>query len=1130
LNFDGTAETDGHLTIIGGAGDDILKGGSDGDRFDLSHGGEDTATGGAGNDLFLVGGALDSGDKIDGGFTPGPANNIVRFDGDYSTGLMLGADTLQNIQTLQFSNGFDYKIIADNANFVSGPLVLVTAASLGASHSLNFDGSASDAGFHFIGGAGDDVLTGGTAADVFDLSHGGDDTASGGDLSDRFIMGATFTAADTINGGAGNDIVEISGMGTADTLTLGATTLVSVETLTLDSGFGSYDIVTNDGNVAAGATMLVRGEALSDSEPLTFDGSAETDGHFIIRGGAGDDSLTGGQQSDTFNLTLGGADSVYGEGGDDTASFGAAFDSNDTVDGGTGYNTIVLDGDYTAIDLSGSALTHIQKVIFTAGHSYTGVDLIGDITGGSSDGLTLDALGLQASDHFAIDGGQATRGYSLDFGAGSVSAIGSNLADTFYMATFGSNDQINGGAGNDTLILNGDFSAGLSISSTMLQNVENIILFSGYSYDITLADDGVVTSSLAIDGGSLLSTDTLTFDGTAETGGSFAITGGAGNDAVYISGGTVMAGSTYDGGAGSDTLTLSGDLSTAFTIGAMALTSVETLTLEGSSAVNLTFADGNVQSGNTLTVDASLDTGSSVTIDGSAATDGNFRFVAGPNANSFTGGAGDDEFDYGGTSFFANGSSGNDTVVFTAATSSLALTNSIAENIRTLEFTGGAAYTGVSVTGDLTGNGSTHNGALTIDASAAAQLQIDLTAATSNAYDLTGSSGADTIRFGTNFSASDTIDGGAGSDTVSLSGTYGATTLTATTLVNVETLDLIGYHSYDFITNDATVAAGETLTVVASGASQLIFNGAAETDGSFIITSASGNDVLTGGAGADTFNPGGGNDTLSGNGGDDIFNFNSLGANDKVDGGAGNDTLNLQGDYVTGLTFSATTLVSVETINLANGGDYNLITNDATVAAGATLTVNGSALGTGYYLDINASAETDGYYYLIGGAGADTLTGGAGADTFDLTHGGNDTVTGGHGQDLIDIGSSTGAVTLHYNAVSDSADTLYDTVEGGDFGKLVFAVSGISGAVTGVDAGVSGALSTASFDSDLAAAIGADQLAAHHALLFTATSGTLSGDTFLIVDENGTAGYQAGHDLVIQLENVTGTLTTGNFS
>ncbi|HEY0111669.1 MAG TPA: bluetail domain-containing putative surface protein, partial [Allosphingosinicella sp.] len=63
-----------------------------------------------------------------------------------------------------------------------------------------------------------------------------------------------------------------------------------------------------------------------------------------------------------------------------------------------------------------------------------------------------------------------------------------------------------------------------------------------------------------------------------------------------------------------------------------------------------------------------------------------------------------------------------------------------------------------------------------------------------------------------------------------------------------------------------------------------------------------------------------------------------------------------------------------------------------------------------------------------------------------------------------------------------------------------------------------GSLSTASFDSDLEAAMNGT-LDASEAVLFTANSGDLAGRLFLVVDENGTAGYQAGEDYVIELAN-----------
>ncbi len=76
-----------------------------------------------------------------------------------------------------------------------------------------------------------------------------------------------------------------------------------------------------------------------------------------------------------------------------------------------------------------------------------------------------------------------------------------------------------------------------------------------------------------------------------------------------------------------------------------------------------------------------------------------------------------------------------------------------------------------------------------------------------------------------------------------------------------------------------------------------------------------------------------------------------------------------------------------------------------------------------------------------------------------------------------------------------------------------------------------GNLSIASMDIDLAAALGAAQLAIRHAVIFAPDGGTLAGKQFLIVDINGVAGYQAGGDLVILLDHAKhiGDLSLADF-
>ena len=72
----------------------------------------------------------------------------------------------------------------------------------------------------------------------------------------------------------------------------------------------------------------------------------------------------------------------------------------------------------------------------------------------------------------------------------------------------------------------------------------------------------------------------------------------------------------------------------------------------------------------------------------------------------------------------------------------------------------------------------------------------------------------------------------------------------------------------------------------------------------------------------------------------------------------------------------------------------------------------------------------------------------------------------------------------------------------------------------------------AAMQSTFAAAADASRLLANHAVLFTPDRGAHAGETFLIVDANGTAGYQAREDFVFRLDNATnlGNISTSTFT
>ena len=117
--------------------------------------------------------------------------------------------------------------------------------------------------------------------------------------------------------------------------------------------------------------------------------------------------------------------------------------------------------------------------------------------------------------------------------------------------------------------------------------------------------------------------------------------------------------------------------------------------------------------------------------------------------------------------------------------------------------------------------------------------------------------------------------------------------------------------------------------------------------------------------------------------------------------------------------------------------------------------------------------------------------------------GGADQLTGGGGKDY-----------YFYDTVSDSTSTRYDTIHGFNANQdtLVF-FNGRPMRSTRRSTTAHCRLRASTATSPRRSA--ASRLHANDAVLFKPDAGTLSGHTFLIVDANGQAGYQAGEDFII---------------
>lgn len=391
-----------------------------------------------------------------------------------------------------------------------------------------------------------------------------------------------------------------------------------------------------------------------------------------------------------------------------------------------------------------------------------------------------------------------------------------------------------------------------------------------------------------------------------------------------------------------------------------------------------------------------------------------------------------------------------------------------------------------------------------------------------------GLEGNDLFSYGAAFDRHDRVVGGDGIDSLLLSGEYDVT-FAKSTMRGVEQIAFDDGFDYQITLNDANVAAGDTLIINGSmltGASDLTFNGGAETDGRFVvtggtfsdtITTGAGDDVVSGGGGSDFIIMGAGADQIDGGLGDDtivFFGDGTLDNHDRVEGGgivASLDTVLLSGDYSAGLTIKHATLTNIEKIVVLDGESYVLDIRHLNVENTGGFTVDGNVLSSLDSLQVDATGLTDVQLNLIGGAGDDLFIGGEDYDSF-RGLGGVDRMIGNGGPD-----------TFYYFDVPDSTGKKYDTVVGFDARDDFFFDTFDDFATihtTGVDTRVNGgALSTASFNTDLSAAIGADELGVAHAVLFHPDAGSLAGEWFLVIEGDGTAGYQANADIVVHLES-----------
>ncbi|HEX8573986.1 MAG TPA: M10 family metallopeptidase C-terminal domain-containing protein [Allosphingosinicella sp.] len=495
--------------------------------------------------------------------------------------------------------------------------------------------------------------------------------------------------SDYFRTGAGNDIVATAAVNRSDMLDTGA----GDDRATFRDGFDSFaagagtDILVVDYSAATHAIRAIVGPGDSDND-------GDFDGEF---GDGGTRRITYFDVERFHVIGGAAADSIATAAGDDVLDGGPGADS---LAGGRGNDVYIVDSlDDVVVENDGEGTDEVR----TSLAAYVLAPNVEKLTATSD--VAQDLRGNAGDNGLAGGGGG-------DFirlhDGGNDAANGGEGNDVFlFGAALDGADQVNGGSGTDQIAIQGDYAGAeaLTLGSSIV-SIENFAILPGndmrfgdpgtnfYDYELTFQDLAVAAGvQLVVDANRLRVGEDFTFNGSAETDGSFFIYGGSGVDTltggarndVFIFGhqGQWGAGDIVTGGAGVDQLALRGNYTIVF--GAGQLNGIEQIgmvsaqdtrygALGSSYSYDLTMADSNV-AGIQMTVDAApLKPGETLTFDGSAEDDGSFRLFGGRGddrlagsqngdiltgnggADQLAGGAGGDAFRYVAASDSAPGS------------------------------------------------------------------------------------------------------------------------------------------------------------------------------------------------------------------------------------------------------------------------------------------------------------------------------------------------------------------------------------------------------------------------------------------------------------------------------------------
>jgi Ca2+-binding RTX toxin-like protein len=327
-------------------------------------------------------------------------------------------------------------------------------------------------------GTGNNTITLGNGANDAVYFGFGVDTVIGGNGGDTFNAESSLAAGSQIAGGTGNDTLiangdisqaTISGIETLQTegATLTAEQFAGFTTIDTN-GFAQLTITTGGivslpdkiiiGNIELQTTSPTDTTLIAnDADNLSLSAQDSTGNDTLIGGngydqslvaGSGNDTLIAGNGQDQILTTGTGIDTLIGGTGNDTFDIVGLAATGTTIEGGSGANTLLVNGDITGLAYSNVQTLEVVSATLTASE----LDGFSTVMG-NFDTLFPPLINAATPGTYSLVGKSTDLIDMQALSAGGTTLIGNDADSEALTASSSGNDTLMGGNGNNDFLI-----------------------------------------------------------------------------------------------------------------------------------------------------------------------------------------------------------------------------------------------------------------------------------------------------------------------------------------------------------------------------------------------------------------------------------------------------------------------------------------------------------------------------------------------------------------------------------------------------------------------------------------------------------------------------------------------------